>query len=266
MEKEIQKEHIEIRPLGSYLSVDNNGYLINPTGFEKIQVEWVPVIADVVDAYKSAYGDKLESVYIRGSVAKGQAVPHVSDIDTFAFVDLPEETISYEWLKETKKILREKYPFVEGYEFGADPLSHFEKETFLLTQSLCVFGESKEIPKLRPGKDMLRHLSVLEKRMKWFEEKIENETEPGELQKACVWFMKNTLRAGFELTMERSQRYTRDLYLCYKDFSEYYSEYEAEMRQVLDYALNPTSDKNKIMEIKNKLVPWMIREREVQGL
>jgi hypothetical protein len=50
------------------------------------------------------------------------------------------------------------------------------------------------------------------------------------------------------------------LYLCYKDFSEYYPEKQELMLEVLQYALNPTSDKNKIIEIRNAFVPWLVAE------
>ena len=72
--------------------------------------------------------------------------------------------------------------------------------------------------------------------------------------------MKNILRSGCEITMERSKRYTRDLYLRYKDFAEYYPEKEEIMREVLDLALNPVSDMEKILEVKNKITPFLIEE------
>jgi len=72
--------------------------------------------------------------------------------------------------------------------------------------------------------------------------------------------MKGLLRVGFELTMERSQKYTRDLYRCYETFAEYYPEKEPEMREVLDLALNPTADKEKMKQIMENFGAWLLAE------
>ncbi|MEZ4103239.1 MAG: hypothetical protein R3B55_01620 [Candidatus Paceibacterota bacterium] len=108
---------------------------------------------------------------------------------------------------------------------------------------------------------MILHISNdqrYENAEKWFRE-IDPSLEE-DIKNKCVWLMKNILRSGFEITMERSKRYTRDLYLCYKDFSEYYPEKEKIMREVLDLALNPISDKEKILEIKDKITPFLLEE------
>jgi hypothetical protein len=56
------------------------------------------------------------------------------------------------------------------------------------------------------------------------------------------------LRIGFELTMTREKKYTRDLYLCYETFSKYYPEYERKMYKVLNPSLNPSTSEKEIRE------------------
>src|SRR5688572_33403162 len=87
------KNKVQIQPKGSYFQTDENGFLINPASAGKVQEKWKPLINDIAEAYKTKYGEKLKNVYIRGSVAKGEAVEGVSDIDTFAYVDLSEEEL-----------------------------------------------------------------------------------------------------------------------------------------------------------------------------
>lgn len=260
MESLNKQNKIEIRPVGSYFEVDENGYLKNPASLEKIQEKWKPLIDDVVEVYKKNFGENLHSVYVRGSVAKGGAVDGVSDLDTFAYVSLPKENIRKGWQSEEKDLLKEKYPFAEDIEISAMPLP--ETGSSMILQSVCVYGEGMEVPPKKPGKDMINHLHYLEERyantQKWLEEIPANEKE--KIIGKCAWLMKDILRAGFELTMERSGKYTRDLYLCYKDFSEYYPDKEHLMREVLDLVLNPTDDKEKILELKQKIAPFIIEE------
>ncbi len=259
MEK-IPENKIEIKPMGSYFEVDEDGYLINPASLDKVQEKWKPLIDGVVEINKSHYGEKLINIFVRGSVAKGEAVEGISDIDFIIYVDLSQDEIKNNWVDEVESMLVNKYPFVCGVELGASSVSEMEEDYWLLIQSLLVYGKNIELPKMKPGKDMIRHLSFLEKRMSWFDGKLKGVDSESETKKACEWLMKNTLRCGFELTMERSKRYTRDLYLCYKDFSEYYPEKEALMREVLDLALNPISDIEKILEIKNQITPFLLGE------
>lgn len=260
MEKPSNKE-IAIRPVGSYFETDAEGYVINPTSKEKIQENWKAVIDDLIELYKKTYGDKLKSVYIRGSVAKGEAVDGISDLDSFAYVDLSKEEISgNKSYKEGRKGVEEKYPFVESVEFEGCPLEAAKDDTVLLNQSLCVYGEPEQYPKLKTGKEMAIHAPTFHNRFKWFEEFSSEEHSEERNKEVCVWLMKGLLRTGFELVMERSKKYTRDLYPCYEGFSKYYPEKESEMKEVLHYALNPTGDINKIKVIQEDIGQFVLSE------
>ncbi len=258
--EQVSNNKIEIRPTGSYFEVDENSYLKNPASLDKIQEKWKPLVDDVIEVYRNKFGENLHSVYIRGSVAKGEAVDRVSDLDSFAYVNLSKEEIEKGWQREGQVLLKEKYPFAEDIEITVMPVP--EKASLMIAQSVCVYGESMEVPPKKPGKDMLNHLYHFEERhanaRKWLENISDDEKE--QIMSKCTWLMKDILRTGFELTMERSGRYTRDLYLFYKDFSEYYPDKEPLMRHILDLTLNPTSDKQKVLEIRDEIIPWMAEE------
>lgn len=260
MEDMTTKNKIEIKPKGSYFDVDENGFVINPANIEKIQLEWKPVIDDVVESYKQTYGENLKNVYIRVSVAKGEAVRGISDIDTFAYVDLPKEETKKDTLKELRDKLEAKYDFTDGIEMGAYPMSEIENDTIILNQSACVHGEPISIPKMKVGRETAIHSPTFHNRFKWFKKFLQKDESEEETKKGCVWLMKGLLRVGFEITMERSQKYTRDLYRCYETFAEYYPEKEAEMREVLDLALNPIADKNKMKEIMENIGAFLLAE------
>ena len=260
MELPREKKKVEILPKGSYFQTDKEGFLVNPASPEKLQSEWRPAIDDAIEAYKNQYGDKLKNVYVRGSVAKGEAVKGISDLDTFAYVDMPQDEITYNWARSAIEEMVQKYPFIEGFELRADALSEAPQDFLMLNQSMCVYGEPVEISKLRPGKEMVAHARALGHRLERARIFLQKDVAAKEIQEKCVWVMKTILRVGFEITMERSGTYTRDLYPCYKTFSEYYPEKEPQMRQVLDYALNPISDKEKIIEVIDTLGTWLTEE------
>lgn len=261
---ENQNPHIEIKPFGSYLETDAGGYLVNPASLEKIQEGWKPVIQDVIVAYKTHFGEKLKSVYIRGSVAKGQAVEGISDIDSIAYIDLPKDAINHEWEEVAEKEIADKYDFLESAELMSRPLVIGPMNVILLNQAVCVYGDPIVVPRVKLGKEMMMHIPNLDKRIQILDKKLASADTPEKVKETCVWFAKDILRTGFELTMERSKRYTRDLYLCYQDFAEYYPNKESQMREVLDLALNPTSDKKVIEKIRDEFSSWLIEEAQKQ--
>jgi len=46
------------------------------------------------------------------------------------------------------------------------------------------------------------------------------------------------VRSGFEVTMDRRNRFARDLYLCFEQFSEFYPDHSERMFRVLTNCLN----------------------------
>lgn len=254
-----QNNEIEIKPIGSYFEVDEDGYLVNPTSLEKIQADWKPAINDTVELYKKQFASKLKNVYIRGSVATGDAIKNISDLDTFAYVDLPENEITKAWAKDLNIDLRKKYPFITDVELNARPLVSSKNKNYKLSKALCVYGDPLEVSKMRPGKSMMNHIYKLADKLSNLEERLKTDN-PTELKSQCCFLMKEILRSGFDITMERSKKYTRDLYPCYMDFSEYYPDKESQMKEVLKYALNPINDREKIKQVIDSIVPWLLEE------
>ena len=251
---------IGIQPIGSYFDIDDEGYVINPASVDKIQSEWKPLVDAIVLAYKDHYGNKLSCVYLRGSVARGNAIPGISDIDAFAYVDMPKDAISDDWTDKVVKMLKKKYPFTEGVEMDVVTRHGAEKRVLILNQSVCVYGVSVEVPRVKPGREMMIHLPKAEQTMDAFLDFLRKEKSVNRIKSKCVWVMKNIVRSGFELTMSRSHRYTRDLYKCYETFVEYYPEHAHTMRKVLEYALNPTDDRHELERIVRVIMPFLVEE------
>jgi hypothetical protein len=261
-----KKERVRVEKKGSFFETDREGYVINSTSPEKIQDKWKSALDDIACWYQEEFGDSLENIYVRGSVAKGEAIEEVSDVDTFAYVNLSSEEIDEKSkdIKEARTKINEKYLFIEGVEIIIEPIerSRNKSDITLLNQSLCIFGEPINYPHLKPGKDMALHASNIDERIKSINEFVKGVHSDDRIKNKCVWAMKGLLRSGCEIVMERSGKYTRDLYPCYEVFSEYYPKKEPEMREVLKLTLNPISDKRKIKEKMDTLGSWLQKEAE----
>lgn len=256
---------IKIESRGSYFQTDEDGFLVNPASREKIQKKWKPLIRDIVELYQLTYGEKLKNVYVRGSVAKGEAVDGVSDLDTFSYVDMPKDEAKKKSVgRDALRDIEARYPFAEGIEISILPIAEIPDNYVILNQSVCVYGKPVKVPKMKPGKAMAIHAPKFHIRMQWFDEVLERDDSEKERKRRCVWFMKGLLRVGFELTMERSQKYTRDLYRCYETFIEYYPEKEPEMREALELALNPIADRAEMRRVMNDVGTWLLAEIQDQ--
>jgi uncharacterized protein len=252
---------MQIKPIGTFLETDSKGYIVNPTSKDKLQKNWIPVIDDITNYYVKNYGDKLKGVYLRGSVAKGTAIEYVSDIDTFAMVDLSVDKINNKWTESAEKHLKEKFSFITGAEMAGISTNSVPKNILIiLNQSLLVQGTHQKFPKMKISKDLAIHAPNIEKRLGAVKENLAKMNEKEEIEDYCAWIMKGYLRIGLEILIEKTGKYSRDLYPCYKLFSEYYPKKEKDMREVLVLAIQPTADKDRIERISSHLGEWLLSE------
>ena len=261
----------KIQKIGGYLEIDKDGFIIKKASAEKFQEKWKPVIEETKNAYIEHFGDKLHSVYIRGSVAKGEAIDGIADLDSIAVVNLPKEQIDIKWKEEFNKQIIAKYPFVKNIEIVAGTLDHALSKNrgvhiIIKTQAVCIYGDdlSDSIAKLKPGKESALHFRNLQDELQQTIDFFENgwgDNLEESLDK-CSWIMKRILRTGFELVMERENKYTRDLYPCYESFSKYYPNKKDDMYKTLEFAINPTDDSKTIILLLKDWLIFMPEETE----
>ena len=67
------------------------------------------------------------------------------------------------------------------------------------------------------------------------------------IERRCRWIMKKIVRAGLELVAVRERAYSRDLQPCWEAFARHHPDQAASMREVLDLAVNPSADRQRIM-------------------
>ena len=92
------------------MEVDAEGNLINEARQDKFQENWREAINDFVATVKEHLGDKVLSIYIRGSAAKGTAVDTISDLDTITILNVSKEelnNVDLSWIPSERKKLME---------------------------------------------------------------------------------------------------------------------------------------------------------------
>jgi len=260
--------------IGKLFKPNSTGNLVNEASIEKIKAPWKEAVEAVKESYVRNLRDSLQSIYVRGTVARGEAIEGVSDLDTTALVS-GETNLEPRWFQVEQSSLKSHFPFVSKFEFSLMPVEELEDSSkrvsqkfFLKTQSVCVYGEdvSKQLPEFKITADLAQcFYKNLQADIEKAKERISRVTRPAQVQNWCRWIAKRILRAGFALVMAREQAYTRDLYPSYEVFSKYYPEKEREMKNILELAINPIDDKSKILEMLNSFGSWLATETTNQS-
>ena len=256
-----------ILPIGDVLPVDAEGYLVNPSRYELIVPPWSDVVATVKAAYLQHVGAKMHSLYIRGSVAKGTAISGVSDIDTFAVVRGDAQAIDRSWIAVFQQRMAVQYPFQTGIETGfvshhsiCDPNGTRGGRFTIKSQSVCIWGEDLAplIPRFKPGRDLASHAPGIHEDLREVMELLPAMRDEQIVGAWCQWTMKRLVRTGFELVMEEERTYTRDLYPCYRAFSRHFPDQEPQMKQALEWAIEPSGNKEDVARFLNAFGVWIV--------
>ena len=256
-----------IRHRGHLLKTDTEGFLINECSLGKIDSYWREAVNDVRDAYIKNLSKKIHSIYLRGSVPRGEGIEEVSDIDSFAVVYGEPREWDMSWIQAFETHFKKKFPFVTYVEFRFVPYEKIvnDPEFFIYrfiikVLSVCIYGEdlSPLLPRFKPTLPIAFafHGNVFEV-LKKASQEISRTDDSSQIRRWCAWVMKRLLRTGFGLVMEKENTYTRDLYPCYKIFSKYYPEKEPEMKRALEWAVAPLENKTEILNFLDTFGTWL---------
>lgn len=261
-----------VRPVGSVLATDADGFLVNESSRERIRPPWDALVEEAQQAAAQGIGPRLHGLYVRGSVARGEAVEGVSDLDLVAVVEGDAGEIDTSWLEPFERDALSRHPFCTGVELlvvGRDEVLRDEgRSAFgfaLSTGGLCIAGEDliPRLPRFRPGEpETAVHAPRLGADIERFLQEAPQEA-PEERKASCAWICKRLVRAGFELVMEAEGTYTRDLWPCYEAFRRHHPEWSGEMRRALEIAVDPIDAVEEVAELCRGLGAWIARRGAV---
>ena len=258
---------ISILKKGKMLGTGKGGYFLNLCSIEKISPPWSEAVAWVKELYLEKFPGLIHSIYLRGSVPRGEAIEGVSDIDSLAVIKGDPGQYPYQWVPGAIEKFKKQFPFSAYVEFDFLPLegllekSEYYSSRFILKSlSACIYGEdlAKKIPRFGPTLEIAFSLygnfpEVLSKAKKLISKSKGKE----ETKYWCVWIMKRILRTGSSLVIEKEKGFSRELYPCFEIFAKYYPERSSEMREALELAINPIALKGKLLKFLDTFGKWL---------
>lgn len=257
----------EILPIGSVLKTDQDGFIINESSVAKINSPWCAAVLEIQNIYLLHLRDVIDSIYVRGSVSRGQAIEGVADIDTFAVVTKNPKEIDTSWVKTVRETLKEKFPFASDIEFDFVNLQTlFEGDDSFIyrfaikAQSACLYGNNLA-DKIAPIKADFATAKLCSrgfaKNLARAKKELLTQADAEKIQFWCRWIAKRMLRNGFCLVMPEEKVFTRDLYPCYQLFAKHFPDQEPQMKMALELALNPIDDRQKLLNFVEEFGGWL---------
>ena len=264
---------VQIKRIGSYLPINDRGYLINRDNIQNNQSHWLAAVEAVNDIYLTKWTDNIHSIYIRGSIAKGIAIDRVSDIDSFAVIkagkfesiDISDRALFEAWAEDSEAMLQAKFPFITGLELGLEPFEDVKDRdniySFIIkVEAVCIYGEdlADRIAPYKLSPEIAFQTKYIHFHLEQFLSEYPNETE-SEKKLWLNWLMRRFLRLGMELIMQDERNYTRDLYLCYESFAKHYPERAEQMYHALELAINPQTNEEAMTFVRS-FGDWLVNE------
>ncbi|WP_017302833.1 hypothetical protein [Spirulina subsalsa] len=252
---------------GRFWPLTEEGYLINDCQGSLIQDPWLPLVEEWIEGCVVGLGDRLHSLYLRGSIPRGRAVQGLSDLDGIVLTDQPLDDVTTQKLFALGQKLSRRYLFCPKVEILPLTLDDLQGDwaTLLGTQGLNLWGEDviPHLPRVKVGRALWHYLPTLEEDLKRATSDLRQ--SPTCTLSRCRWICRRLVRAGFEGVMEAEGQFTRDLGLCAARFGVYYPQQARGMNLALQLALNPTGDRAGLLVFLQQFGGWLVGELAVNG-
>jgi hypothetical protein len=227
-----------------------------------VEHDFAPAIEDALKTYEVQFGTHLCAIYLSGSLAYGEGLPGISDMDMFGFIDYEPESCDLQWRPQTEEMLGRRYPQVEHFCLNINSLDFVAKQDvwrFILRynsvrlrgEDIVAVLEQRGVQTLAPTKELAK--SRLGWTRRCFQGYVEGQV-PTELftlpenpylatRKLAKYFviLEGTylLMADGEFSSFQTQDVLRQLRCCYPQWEELYAIVEAAQYDPIAVAVDP---------------------------
>ncbi|MFJ1868193.1 nucleotidyltransferase domain-containing protein [Streptomyces sp. NPDC088097] len=250
--------------------LDAYGYFEREGSLGRVGPVFAPLVAAARGGIAEAYGGRLHSAYLYGSVPRGTARPGRSDLDLLLALHHEPTDEDRDTAEVLGRGLDQDFPEVDGVGillFGkATLLSERERHDlgwFLACLCTPLLGDdlAEHLPRYRPDSLLARETNGdLSAVLPQWRKRFTAASEPAEYRRMSRHFARTLVRTGFTLVMPRWDGWTSDLVESAEVFGRYYPERAAQMRAAAAVALDPVTDPAVVLGYVEDLGPWLAAE------
>lgn len=254
--------------------LDAYGYFEREGSLGHVRGGFVPVVTAARERIAEAYGRRLHSAYLYGSLPRGTARPGRSDLDLLLALHHEPADEDRDTAEVLAQGLDEDFPVIDGVGillYGKDTLlSERERHDLgwfvaCLCTPLLGADLAEHLPRYRPDSLLAREtngdLAVL---LPAWRARVRAAVTPEDRLRLCRGFSRHLVRTGFTLVMPRWGGWTSDLVEAAEIFGQYYPGRAAQMRAAASAALDPVADPAVVRAYIEDLGPWLADEYTAQ--
>lgn len=120
------------------IGVDSDGYILNKISINKIPNRYIEPVEFIKKILREVLGHNLHSIYIYGSVGRGNAIEGKSDIDFTVIVNNQPSDVENKNLEQGKELFLKTYNFIPKIDFAIALLDDVLSENNLIWLGILV--------------------------------------------------------------------------------------------------------------------------------
>ena len=218
-----------------------------------IQAQFQPLLADVRESLAGA-GMGLHSLYLYGSVARGDASPGESDLDVTLVLTDPPDAHVLEALEQLRQALEQRHEVVSKIDF--------DRWGFWLKHHCrCVWGDdlSLRFEPFRPSRDIALALNGdFEPELSGYLTRIEHASSPPERLRLQREAARKLIRATHTLRTADTSGWPQTLEEHVALFVQHYPSMRVQIAYFLFEARNPSAECAAFSTRLRAFVSWMV--------
>lgn len=250
------------------MGTDREGYIINYTSKDNISLNYLLILEELTQLLKKDLNNKLHSIYVYGSVGRGEAILGKSDIDLSIVLNSQLTCEELEKLNNNKNEFLEENKMVPKIDFDIGTLNDVLKEGNLYYWGFwikhictCIYGEDLSInfPKMKPNRSICQSLNqdVISSLINYRDNIIKNEVDSNMLISA----LKRIIRGAYCLVAVIDKSWIRkieDIIIVLN----YYFPSETSFKDIgLMLKENEEVTSKQVLKLIDYFIPWFIRHR-----
>ncbi|MFF4265145.1 nucleotidyltransferase domain-containing protein [Streptomyces virginiae] len=250
--------------------LDASGYFEREGSLGWVPGEFKAVVAAARTRTAEAYGRRLHSAYLYGSVPRGTARPGRSDLDLLLVLHHAPCDEDRDTAEVLARGLDEDFPEVDGVGIllqdkvaVLSEAERFDLGWFLACLCTPLLGAdlAEHLPRYRPDSLLARETNgdLAELLPRW-RTRVREASTPEEYRALSRILSRHLVRTAFTLVMPRWGGWTSDLGESAEIFGMYYPQRAAQVAAAAAVAVDPVADPEVLRGYVEDLGPWLADE------
>lgn len=247
--------------------LDENGFIVRDVELEKITPVYQKCVKDTVESLHTTLSDLIHSVYVYGSVARGDAEKGNSDLDILAILKRDLHNNEHQRLKRLGECLSQKYYSLvrdvgiakTTLEYCLNPKNYYE-QAFLRELCVCVDGEDLRGRfgpyKLTPDIAISFNGDIADVSERYLK-KLQSASGE-EFHTNLQSLSRKLIRAHYSMVMARSQIWSTKLGEQAAIFLQHFPEKKEVVTTLQEWLEKTPADRTKAIAIMEKESEWAI--------